>query len=135
MHRISTALCALSAIVWGSSMQAEQLPGSEWAPIELAAEAFDPVSEIFLRFEQDSRYFGNGGCNMFRGAFVTNDKAILFSPAAATRMACPEAISKQEFDFLQALMAARGFERDGITLTLSDADGNAVLKMQQRDAD
>ena len=134
LKKLST-LCALSAIVWGGSVQAQNLPGSEWAPVEMSAEAFEPVAEIFLRFEKDGRYFGNGGCNTFRGAFVTNEAAILFSPAAATMMACPEEVSRQEFEFLKALMTVRAFERAGVMLTLTDNAGKAVLKLRQRDAD
>jgi heat shock protein HslJ len=135
MFRYVTALCAATAISWGTMMQAEMLPGSEWGPTELNAEAFEPAAEIFLRFEQDGRYFGNSGCNTFRGSFVTNGNSILFGPGAATRMACPEPVSSQETAFLNALMQARSFERDGITLSLSDAAGTPLLTFQQRDAD
>lgn len=135
MRRVFTALCTVGAMALAGSAQAEKLPGSEWAPVELKAEIFEPVAEIFLRFEQDGRYFGNGGCNTFRGSFVTNGSAILLSPAAATMMACPEEILGQENVFLQSLMMVRSFERTGQSLTLSDAQGQAILKLQQRDAD
>ncbi len=128
-------LTAFCSIALAGMAQAENLPGSEWEPTELMSEAFDPVAEIFLRFENDGRYFGNGGCNTFRGAFVTNGSAVLLGPAGATMMACPEDISSQEFEFLKALMTVREFERDGTTLALMDAAGEAVLKLTQRDAD
>lgn len=125
----------VAALVWGMAASAERLPGSEWGPTELNGEGFTPVSEIFLQFEQDGRVFGHGGCNTFRGSFVTNEDAILFSPVAMTQMACPPEISQQEFDFTAALMTVRLFERDGISLMLSNSEGDVVLRMTQRDAD
>jgi len=125
----------VAAVMVGTSVSAEMLPGSEWGPAELNGESFTPVADIFLQFDADGQYFGSGGCNRFSGSFVTNEDAILFSPAAMTRMACPPDISQQEFDFTMALMSARLFERDGIDLALSNAEGDVVLRMIQRDAD
>lgn len=120
--------------IWGTALLAEPLPGSEWEPVELNGSAFTPVGEIFLRFENDGRFFGNAGCNTARGQFVTNGDAILFGAAATTRMACPEDIAQQEFAFLQALNAARGFDRDATTMTLTDSAGGIILRLQQRRA-
>lgn len=132
--RIATSI--LSAVVFlGSSVNAEVLPGSEWVPIELSGKVFEPTSEIFVRFEQDGRFFGNDGCNSISGAFVTYGDAILFGPAAATMMACPEEIMKEGRSFVSALMAARLYERDHTALALSDAEGAVLLRMSQRDAD
>lgn len=135
MNSCLKKLAVAAAVLWSTSVAAEMLPGSEWAPTELNGENFAPLSKIFLQFDQDGRYFGNGGCNTFRGSFVTNEDAILFSPAATTRMACPEDIMQQEFDVLQALMKARYFSRDGIRLELMDQTGAPLLGMVQRDAD
>lgn len=117
------------------SASAEQLPGSEWEPVALNGEAFEPQSEIFIRFEQDNKVFGNGGCNTFRGQFLTNGDAILFGPAATTMMACEEEISTQEFAFLSSLESARSFLRDGTKLEFADKDGKPLLSFIQRDAD
>lgn len=126
---------AVLAASLASSAAAQTLAGSEWGPVEIAGAAFEPFSETFLRFEQDGRVIGNGGCNSLRGQFVTNGNAILFGPAAMTRMACREAISKQEATFVLALQAARLFERDGVNLMLSDNEGNVVMQLRQRDPD
>ncbi len=131
---VTVLLTALFATVV-SHASAQALPGSEWGPVQLKGEDFSPEADIFLRFEDDGRYFGNGGCNTFRGRFVTNQDAILFGPSATTMMACPEEISQQEFEFLQTLATVRLFERDGLMLSLSDAEGEVVLRFNQRDAD
>lgn len=134
MMRKKTA-ALLATLILASAANAEMLPGSEWGPVEISGEAFEPVAEIFVRFEQDGRFFGNDGCNSIRSAFVTNDDAILFGPAAATMMACPDEIMAQGRAFTNALMAARLFERNGTELSLSDAEGEVLVRLTQRDAD
>lgn len=126
---------AFSASILASTAAAQMLPGSEWAPTEMNGVTIPAEPEVFLRFEQDARYFGTGGCNSIRGQFVTNGDAILFGPSAATMMACPEEIMKRENEFLKTISVARLFTRDGTTLTLSDAAGDVLMRLRQRDAD
>lgn len=133
-HRIKTASAVIFLALTGAA-QAEMLPGSEWAPTEMQAQPFESARDVFIRFEQDGRYFGNGGCNSIRGQFVTNGDAILFGPAAATMMACPEETMKQEFDLLQTLDSVRQFDRSGTDLTLLDTEGRVVMRLRQRDWD
>ena len=135
MKTLLNSIALIAGLSVASALSAETLHGSEWSPVEINAAVFEPVSEIFLRFEQDGRFFGNGGCNTYRGSFVTNEDAILFGPAAATMMACSEEISDQEYQFLQALNSVRMFTRDGIDLDLLNAEGQVLLRMKQRDAD
>ncbi len=135
--RATTAVCttiALSLLAAFPS-RAEPLPGSEWAPGELSGAPVPPETDVFIRFDAEGLYFGNGGCNTFRGRYVTQSDAILLGPAAATMMACAEPVARRESDFMQALSTARFFTRDGASLTLSDADGTPVLTMDQRDRD
>jgi heat shock protein HslJ len=135
LHKLARLGLALFALAMPVHLSAEMLPGSEWGPVEVNGAAFEPLEDIFVQFELDGEVFGSGGCNMFRTRFVINGDAILFGPAAATMKACPEEISQQEFAFLRALDSARLFERDGLTLTLSNAAGEVVMRLTQRDAD
>ena len=50
--RFATALF-LATLAGMTAAEAEMLPGSEWEPVTLGAEAFEPQAEIFLRFEAD----------------------------------------------------------------------------------
>ncbi|ABG29935.1 META domain-containing protein [Roseobacter denitrificans] len=133
-HPIKHAMAA-TLLALGGAAQAEMLPGSEWEPTKMQAQPFESARDVFIRFEQDGRYFGNGGCNSIRGRFVTNGDAILLGPAAATMMACPEEIMQQEFGFLQTLDSVRQFDRSGTELTLSDAAARVVMRLRQRDWD
>ncbi len=135
MRRITTSMLLMAALGIATQVSAENLAGSEWQPSWIDGAAYTPIQETFLRFEAEGRYFGNGGCNSIRGAFVTNDTAILLGPAAATMMACPKEIAAQEFAFINALMSTRMFLRDGTDLTFKNSDGDTVLMLTQRDAD
>lgn len=129
-------VCVIMAgLLAATAVSAERLPGSAWAPTEINGDAFAPLQETFLQFDSDGKYFGKGGCNTFRGRFVTNEDAILLSPAAATMMACPDAVMAQEFAFFQALMAVRQFERADDSLILTNGAGEVLLVMMRRDAE
>ena len=129
------AVLVAGAMTAAGTASAQTLAGSEWSPVELAGVSFDPIEDIFVRFEADGRVFGHGGCNSFRSRYVTNGDAILMGPAATTMMACPERIAAQEFMFLQTLEQIRHFTRDGATLILSATEETPVMRLQQRDAD
>ena len=114
---------------------ADPLTGSEWEPLEIAAAPFETAGDAFVRFEQDGVVFGNGGCNSCRGRYLVNGEAILFGPAASTMMACPGDIGQLEYLFLQTLDKARSFARAETDLTLSDAAGDVIMRLRQRDWD
>lgn len=135
MSHLVKNVAAAALLALSGTAQADMLPGSEWEPTEIQTQAVETDRDVFVRFDQDGRYFGNGGCNNMRGLFVTNGDAILFGPAAATMMACPDEIAKLEFTFLQTLGAARQFARSGTDLTLSDAQGGVIMRLRQRDWD
>ena len=135
LKTVFRAALVAGAMTAAGTATAQTLAGSEWSPVELAGAPFDPMQDIFVRFEADGRVFGHGGCNSFRSRYVTNGEAILMGPPATTMMACPERVAKQEFMFLQALEKVRHFTREGTTLTLSGADETSVMRLQQRDAD
>lgn len=135
MRARATTLALVMGLFSANAVSADVLQGSEWGPTELKGDAFVPVEDVFIRFESDWRYFGNGGCNTFRGQFTINGDAILLSPAAATMMACPPHIMDQELQFFQTLMTIRQYERSETDLTLSDQAGEVVLRLTQRDAD
>lgn len=134
-HLLRSGLAAAALFGLAGPSMAEPLPGSEWEPVAFAEAPFEPAAEIFLRFEGDARFYGSGGCNSFRGSFVTNGASVLFGPAATTMKACPDEIMQQERRFLAALESARFFDRDGTALALSDAGGAVTMRLRQRDAD
>lgn len=86
-----------------------------------------PDTELTLNFLSD-RVQGSSGCNTFQGGYQVDGTAISIGPLATTLALCEEPINQQETTYLQALDAARTWQRDGTTLTLFDAGGNEVLR-------
>ncbi len=122
--------CGLAA-----PLAAQPLAGSEWGIVDAANTVTDASEDVFIRFEQNGVFVGNGGCNNFRGHYVTNGDAILFGPAAATMMICKDGVSAFETEFFRGLAQVRLFLREERALSLSAADGAAVMTLVQRDAD
>lgn len=124
----------IAALALGAApLAAQTLTGSEWGPTDISGTSIESTGDVFVRFEQDGTFVGNGGCNSFRGRYVTNGDAILFGPSAATMKLCEETVSATETLFFQSLAQARIFLRNGSELGLSDADGNAVIRLSLRD--
>ncbi len=77
-----------------------------------------------------NRLSGNGGCNRYRTEFtVVADGHIDIAPPAATKMACPELETEQEF--FEALMGAISYEFIDGTLLLRDAEEAEVATFKQ----
>ncbi len=135
MGRIGTwAGCALF-LAAGAAM-AEGFAGSEWAPVELAGAPVAEDMEAFVQFGGEGRVSGMSGCNRFTGDFVADDDGgFALGPLAMTRRACPPPRMAFETGFVAALEAARGYLREGMALTLTDADGGAVARFRQTDWD
>lgn len=58
----------------------------------------DSNSEIYIQFnEAEKRVSGRGGCNRFFGNYEMDGDKLKFSPMGATRMACPDLQTENEF--------------------------------------
>lgn len=82
--------------------------------------------EIHLVLQDDGIARGHAGCNRFRGSFSQPAAGLSFGGLISTRMACAEGMD-QEQRFLQALAATTGFQLEGDTLALIDAEGTRRL--------
>ena len=119
-----------SAIFLCAGAEAQGLNATTWRLVEIGGDRFAIDQETpLLTFEPDGNVSGDGGCNRFKGRFVTNGSAILLSPLAATMMLCEEAVSDMEARFLAALQEAREFEIDENTLVLRSAAGETVASL------
>ena len=103
------------------------LAGSEWG----VAGQDTP----FIRFEAEGRVAGRAGCNRFFGSYEADGGRLKIGPLGTTRMACIPDRMATEKRFLEMLEKTAAFERDGTKLIISDADGEQLLKLVQRDWD
>ena len=133
--RFQFVIAAVAGLIMTSASQAQQLNDTSWEPVSLDGTDFTPLQETFVQFDQEGRFFGKDGCNSIRGRFVTNGDAILFGPAAATMMACPQEVMDQAQAYTKALMAARLYTLEGDDMTLLDADGKELVRLQKRDGE
>ncbi len=106
------------------------LEGTEWVlrgyDDDGTAVMLPPGIEITLVLDEGT-VGGNAGCNTYNAAFETNGDLISFSPAATTRMACPEPAMQIEQAYLAAFEQTSQYRIDGDTLVLIDEDGNDLL--------
>jgi len=105
----------------GYAMGAD-LSGSDWRPSFLSASDLPARDHMVIRFDANGTLSGNGGCNLFHGAYNVAGNHIQIGPIASTRKGCPGLI-QSETAFFASLRAATSFSQDGDTLTLFDAGG------------
>ena len=111
---------------------AGELAGSEWRPVKIGEETLADVKP-FVRFGEDGRISGNGGCNGFGGDYTLAGGTIEISQLTMTMMACAgETVMDHERLFLRALEEAAHFERDGTRLVLSDDGGEPLAEFIER---
>jgi len=121
---IATAAAALAAVLFGCTTPAqhpsdlESLAGTEWKLMTLGSDGAIQTHEPTLAFDEGNRISGTGSCNRFTGTVTVSGKSIAVSPLASTRMACQEALSRQEAKYFGALQQAEWFMLAGGTLTI-----------------
>jgi heat shock protein HslJ len=110
-------------------LSVEMLVGSDWL-----AEVIDGVPVVNapqprLRWLDESRISGSGGCNQFVGRSNLAFDRMILGPLAATRMACVAAPQGQEDKFFKALELTRRARLSEGGLVLSDDGGKTLLRL------
>jgi putative lipoprotein len=82
-----------------------------------------------LTFQREDQVIGAGGCNRYFARLALHESSLAISNPGSTRMACPTPAMDQEQHFLEALQAAAGWQRDGETLVLLDAQRRPRLRL------
>jgi heat shock protein HslJ/uncharacterized lipoprotein YbaY len=89
------------------------LAGREWVVEDLDGGGIIDRSRISIEFDTESgRVHGLASCNRYNAAFSLTGEGISFSGAAATMMACPEALMNQEQKFFRILEGVNRFDID-----------------------
>jgi len=115
-----------------STAQTSGLEGIEWQLVSWLdddGERVDalPEAPITLVFA-DGRVAGDAGCNRYFTSYEADgDTLAIDDKIGHTMMACPEPVMAQEQAYLALLPQAAAFSIEGETLTLIDADGEALL--------
>jgi heat shock protein HslJ len=102
------------------------ITGIEWQLISVNESVVEGDASLNIRFEDDGKISGHGGCNSFFSSYTMNESAIDIGPVGATRMACPEPQLQLEQLFFNALENASTVEVRGARMRLADDDNKTL---------
>lgn len=125
----------------------ELIKGREWFVEDIFGQGIIDDSNITLHIDNnakddpsgnETRYStgGSGGCNRYSTvATLDEDKnTLVFEPPAVTFMACSEAISHQEAEFIDMLSKVRAYRINPLGLLyLLDESGNTIARFSPAD--
>ena len=109
--------------------QTEALFRGNWRLMELQGKTLSDTSRSNFEFTP-GRITGSVGCNRLSAGFVAGkDQTITFTPAAQTKMACPDEIAVLETSVLDALSRSTNWEMKGGDLWLGKGD-STLMKLR-----
>jgi len=110
--------------------QGKEALAGEWHIVKIGDDTIGPDANATLNFAADG--FSGRLCNSFRGDYTVDGTTISFGQTAATLMACPDPLGRQEQALFKAFESAASFKiaEDG-NLNLVD-DKDQILVSAQR---
>ena len=124
-HGASTNVDIVLEPVQAAQASGAHLEDTEWTLIEVAGMLVhkgDGPEPNFTLHAADKRMSGSSGCNRLVGSYELSGDSLHFKPMAMTRMACQEALMKQEQALEKAFAATTSYKLVGATLELRDAE-------------
>jgi heat shock protein HslJ len=109
--------------------------GVDWLPVSIGGETVETDSKLSVRFEDNGKVSGYGGCNSFFSTYTVNDSSIEIGPIGATRMACPDPQMNREIRFFEALEGAKRIVTRGSRMRLSDAEDETLADFTSHSAE
>jgi heat shock protein HslJ len=91
-----------------------------------------PEVDTSIEFARDGTLTGNVGCNGFGGDYKVDGEHIVFGQMISTLMFCEGPVGEQETITLGVFAESAPFVVDGDTLTITSADGNAVVVLARK---
>jgi len=107
---------------WG-----QETPTGNWVVEQIRGDGVIDNAQTTLDLAEDGSFHGSGGCNNYRGKAVIDGRSITFGPAAATRMACPEAVMNQEAKFFKALEGVKSWQFNDVGKLILNTDDEDAL--------
>ena len=91
-----------------------------------------PDVETSIIFDKNGHMSGNVGCNGFGGEYAIDGDAIVFGQVVSTLMFCEGPVGVQESVILSVFRDTASLAVEGDTLTITSADGNAVVVLMKK---
>ena len=95
-----------------------ELTGTDWGLEEIDGRGVVDNVQSTIRFENNDRITGWGGCNRYFTGFRSSGNNIKLGPIGSTRRICPPVVMDQEDRFFQALGKARSMRIEGSYLMI-----------------
>jgi putative lipoprotein len=108
------------------------LAGSSWLLEDLAGAGVVDRVQATLDFTEPGRVVGNASCNRYFGTVEITGATIRIGSLGATKMACADAINKQEMQYLKALENAERFTLEGTILQVFMKGEKKPLRFTRR---
>jgi heat shock protein HslJ len=131
-------MALLSACTTSASKQSSggDLTGQVWALTELLGKPPVAGTGVSAEFTTDGKLSGSAGCNRYAGSYtVSGSNLTIATPLASTMMMCDPDVMGQETLYLITLGEARTFSVKGDKLTLTGADGKALVTYKAQSQD
>jgi len=117
-------VCALAAAACASTAPRAELSGTRWTATSIAGAPVAGTAPT-IEFTQD-RIAGTASCNRYFGAYAAAGGDLTVSGVGATRMACEDALMRQEAAYLSVLNSVSGYTQSEGTLSLRASDGRTL---------
>lgn len=87
-------------------------------------------AHLILRAGEPPRFAATVGCNRLLGGYALDGTALRFTPAASTLMACPPPLDEAERSLRAVLDGTRAFRIEGQRMSLLDAAGAVLARLE-----
>ncbi|MEQ1713415.1 MAG: META domain-containing protein, partial [Hyphomicrobium sp.] len=128
--RRAASMLVAAAVLYSAPARAlsPEVSDVEWRVVEIEGAAVEDAGTlVFFR----NQLGGKAACNRLFGQFTaTPTQGRAFTGIGVSRMHC-EGKMEREQALLKALEKMQGYKLDGLVLTLVDAAGKPVVKMQR----
>lgn len=125
-HPVSATAEAGGEIFLGCGGDPESLIEGSWTVFDIGGAPVPEGADVSMTFVRGGELGGRAACNRFTSSYRLTGEGLSFGPAAATRMACANALMQLESTFLSVLPRVTHFDwRDGV-LTLMAGDRAAL---------
>lgn len=128
-----SSLLALAALLPSGCAMSDRIDGTEgmtetvWVFETVADRPLPDRVRVSMAFDaEEQRVFGRSGCNRYTASYSLEGDVLTIGTAAATKMACPEAMMTVEDRFLRMLdgVLSVAIEAGTKRLMLTAADGS-----------
>ncbi len=132
MKKFMTIAMMGAVVMTSCSVQEDVNVEGQWNIVTLNGKTVDTENIPYIGFDtEEGRIFGNSGCNYINGTFNLKDGNIIeFGNVGSTMMSCPDMQIEQEV--LSTLEKVGKIKAEGEALSLCDAKGNQLIKLEKR---